>query len=148
MLMIVLDSNDDRASADSDARSIRELTMRWTTAVKAQDIDRLLSLVTDDVVFLPPGGAPIRGKQAVGDLYRLLFAQFDVEQSASAEEIEVSGDWAFSWGAEVLTLSPRTGGQPIRMRGRGLTILRRQPDESWRFARGINNSAPETATEG
>jgi uncharacterized protein (TIGR02246 family) len=145
--MAVHDWHADRAASDDEAESIRELTARWIAAVRAQDIDRLLSLVTDDVVFLPSSGPPIRGKEAVGDLYRSLFGQFDVEQSASTEEIEVAGDWAFSWGAETMTLSPRGGGQPIRLRGKGLTILRRQPDGSWRFARAINNPSPEGADQ-
>jgi uncharacterized protein (TIGR02246 family) len=143
--MAIRDTSADRAASDDEAESIRELTARWTAAVQARDIDRLLGLVTDDVVFLPSSGPPIRGKEAVGDLYRSLFSQFDVEQSASIEEVEVGGDWAFSWGAETLTLSPRGGGRPIRLRGKGLAILRRQPDGSWKYARGINNPSPEGA---
>jgi uncharacterized protein (TIGR02246 family) len=145
--MAVRDSHADRAASDGDAKAIQELTELWITAVKHQDIDRLLSLVTDDVVFLPPSGPPIQGRKAVGDLYRSLFTQFDVEQSARTEEIEVIGDWAFAWGTEMLTLSPRSGGPSIRTRGKGLTILRRQPDGSWNFARGINNLSPEGANE-
>jgi uncharacterized protein (TIGR02246 family) len=132
-----------RQAAPSNTEAIQQLTEGWIEAVKAKDIDRLLSLVTDDVVFLPPGRPPIKGKQAVGDLYRSLFAQFDVDQAAINEEIQFTGEWAFSWGSETLTLSPLSGGQPIRMRGKGLTILRRRPDGSWQFARGINNSVPE-----
>jgi uncharacterized protein (TIGR02246 family) len=144
--MANLDSHADRAaSKDGETASIRELTARWIAAVQARDIDRLLGLVTDDVVFLPSIGPPIRGKDAVGDLYRSLFSQYDVEQSANTEEIEVGGDWAFSWGAETLTLSPRGGGPPVRMRGKGMAILRRQPDGSWKYARGINNPTPEGA---
>jgi uncharacterized protein (TIGR02246 family) len=110
--------------------------------MRAKDIDRLVSLVTDDVVFLPPGGPPIKGREAVGELYRSLFTQFDVEQAAQTEETEVAGDWAFSWGAETMTLAPRGGGAPVSLQGKGLTILRRQPDGTWKFARGINNSVP------
>ena len=143
--MTVHVSNFARNASEDDARAIEELTRQWIEAVQAKNIGRLLSLVTDDVVFLPPVGPPIKGKTAVGDLYRSLFAQFDLEQTASADEIEVNGDWAFSWGAERLKLSPCDGGQPIRLSGKGMTILRRQTDGSWIFARGINNSSPEAA---
>jgi uncharacterized protein (TIGR02246 family) len=141
--MTVPASPDARRVAPKTIETIHELTKGWIEAVKAKDVDRLLSLVTDDVVFLPPGGSPLKGKGAVGDLYRSLFTQFDVDQAATNEEIEVTGDWAFAWGAEILTLSPSGGGPPVRLRGKGLVILRRQHDGSWKFARGINNSVPE-----
>jgi uncharacterized protein (TIGR02246 family) len=141
--MTVPNSLEVRRVASNSIEAVHQLTRAWIEAVKTKDIDRLLSLVTDDVVFLPPSGPPIKGKQAVGDLYRSLFAQFDVDQVANNEEIEVAGEWAFSWGFETLTLSPLGGGSPIRMRGKGLTVLRQQAEGSWKFARGINNSAPE-----
>jgi uncharacterized protein (TIGR02246 family) len=129
-------------ASDDDIHAIRQLTESWIDAVKTKDIDRLLTLVTDDVVFLPPTGPPIKGKEAVRDLYQLLFAQLDVMQSAKNEEIQVIGDWAFAWGSESLILTPRSGGAAVEMAGKGLTILRRLTDGSWRFARGINNSLP------
>jgi uncharacterized protein (TIGR02246 family) len=144
--MFACNPDAPQAVSGSDAEAIQQLTERWIAAVKAKDIDRLLGLVTEDVIFLPPSGPPIKGKKAVGDLYQILFAQFDVEQSARTEEIEVRGDWAFAWGVEQFALSARGGGQPIHMSGKGLTILRRQPDGSWKFARGINNTSPEGAS--
>jgi uncharacterized protein (TIGR02246 family) len=134
---------DSHSAAPDPIEAIKQLTQEWIEAVKARDVDRLLSLVTEDVVFLPPNGSPIKGKQAVGHLYRSLFTQFEVDQTANNEEIEVSGEWAFSWGAEILMLAPHSGGQPVRLHGKGMAILRRQHDGSWKFARGINNAAPE-----
>jgi ketosteroid isomerase-like protein len=56
------------------------------------------------------------------------------------EELEVAGDWAFAWGSETVTLVAQTGGSPIHMQGKGMSILKRQPDGSWKIARGINNT--------
>jgi uncharacterized protein (TIGR02246 family) len=127
----------------NSVKAIHELSKGWIEAVKAKDLDRLLTLVTDDVIFLPSSGPPIKGKDAVGGLYRALFTQFDIDQTADNEEIVLTGEWAFSWGAETLTLSPLQGGSPVRLHGKGLAILRRQQDGSWKFARGINNSVPQ-----
>jgi len=131
-----------RESADHQA--IRKLTADWLAAVRTKDIARLVGMVTDDAVFLPPGFPPIRGKQAVEAMYRNLFPQFSsVEQAASIEEVEIAGDWAYTWGTERFVLNPLGGGPPIEMQGRGMSILRRQPDGSWKFARGINSSQPQ-----
>lgn len=126
-----------------DREAISKLTEDWLAAVRAKDVDRLKEMVTDDVVFLPAGVPPIRGKQAVEAMYNSFLPQFsNVEQSVSTEEVQVAGDWAFAWGSETLILSPQGGGPAIQMSGKGMSILRRQPDGSWKFARGINNAAP------
>ena len=47
---------------DSDEQEIRELVATWMSATKAGDIETVLSLMTDDVVFLVAGQQPF-GKQ-------------------------------------------------------------------------------------
>lgn len=128
----------------SDQQAIRRLTEDWVAAMKTKDIVRLTNMITEDAVFLPPGFPPIRGKQAMEAMYNGFFPQFkSVEQTANLEEVEVAGDWAFAWGTERLVLIPQSGGPRIYMQGKGMSILRRQPDGSWKFARGINNSLPQ-----
>ncbi|SPE31519.1 putative ketosteroid isomerase homolog protein [Candidatus Sulfopaludibacter sp. SbA3] len=110
--------------------------------MRAKDVARLAGMVTDDVVFLPARFPPIRGKQAVEATFTGFFAQFSsVEQTATVEEVQVAGEWAFLWGSETMVLVPNAGGPSIQMQGKGMSILRRQTDGSWKFARGINNSA-------
>jgi uncharacterized protein (TIGR02246 family) len=125
----------------NDRGEIERFTAEWNAAMKAKDVERLVSMVTEDVVFLPPGFPPIRGRQAVEAMYRSFFPQFSrVEQEAVSEEVEVMGDWAFAWGLESIVLVPQSDGTPIRMHGKGLSILKRQADGSWKCARAINNS--------
>lgn len=129
-----------------DEQAIRKLTADWLRALGAKDVAFLSAMVTDDAVFLPPGFPPIRGKVGVEAMYRRFFPQFSsVEQTVSLEELQVAGDWAFAWGTEKFTLVPEAGGATIEIEGKGMTILRRQPDGSWKFARGINNAVPKPA---
>jgi uncharacterized protein (TIGR02246 family) len=132
----------DYQNTQTEDHAIRRFTEEWSAAVKAQDVARLTAMVTEDVVFLPPGFPPIKGREAVEAMYRTFFPQFSsVLQTVSIEEVGVSGEWAFVWGTEATVLTPRTGGPPIEMLGKGMSILRRQPDGTWRFARAINNAA-------
>jgi uncharacterized protein (TIGR02246 family) len=129
-----------------DEQAIRKLTEDWLGAMRSKDIPGLAGMVTEDAVFLPSGFPPIRGKRAVETMYRSFFPQFSsVEQTVSIEELQVAGDWAFAWGTEKFTLVPEAGGAPIEMQGKGMSILRRQADGSWKFARGINNTLPKPA---
>ena len=133
-----------QAARKDDEQAIRKLTEDWLTAVRTKDIPRLSGMVTDDAVFLPPGFPPIRGKEAVEAMYKKFFPQFSsVEQTVSIAEVQVSGDWAFAWGTEKFVLVPLSGDSLVEMEGKGMSILRRQPDVSWKFARGINNTMPK-----
>ena len=79
-------------SQPNDRGAIERFTAEWNAAMKAKDVVRLMSMVTEDVVFLPPGFPPIRGRQAVEAMYRSFFPQFSsIEQEAVSEEIEMMG---------------------------------------------------------
>jgi len=137
-----------RPSEIEDKRAIQKLTEAWLAAVRRKDIPALMNLITEDVVFLPPGVPPVRGKAAVEAMFAGFFPQFSsIEQTAATEEVIVAGDWAFAWGSETFTLVPPTGIVPILLQGKGMSVLRRQSDGSWKFARGINNLLPQTAQQ-
>jgi uncharacterized protein (TIGR02246 family) len=124
---------------NDDLHAIQELTKAWLAAVQGKDLEQVLSMVTDDVIFLSASVPPIRGKDAVAALYRNMYARFDLVQTSAFEEVEVMGEWAYAWGSDSLVLIPLGGGTPIRLQGYGLTILQRQSDGSWRYRRGINS---------
>jgi uncharacterized protein (TIGR02246 family) len=82
----------------SDEEQIRALVQTWQSATKAGDIDTVLGLMTDDVVFLVPGRSPMRKaeftalSQVPVDSPRPKF-----EGTSEIQEIQVSGDLAFIW---------------------------------------------------
>jgi len=133
---------------ERDQGRIRSLSQAWIEAMRAKDIDRLLSMIDDNAVFLPPGSPPVGGRDEITQMLHTFFSRCDPEQSIDIGEIQICGDWAFAWGAETMKARPVVGGSPLTMRGHGLSILRRQPDGSWKFARGINNLALVAPTSG
>jgi len=125
---------------ESDREAFLRLGQEWVEAVHHGDVDRLLDLVTDDVIFMPHNAPSIVGRTAVEQSYRAVFAGFEVDQTLAPEEIQVGGDWAFVRGTDAIEMKPLAGGDPIVGRGRGISILRRGQDGSWKFARGITNT--------
>jgi uncharacterized protein (TIGR02246 family) len=130
----------------NDEAAIRELFSAWQRASRAKEVDALLGLVTDDVVFLAPGQPPIRGKPAVRELFGRVFSSVEFEQNFVIEEIQVMGDWAFCWGVDSSVMRPLAGGAAVRARGMGLSVMKRSMG-GWRFARGINNMTREAPAE-
>jgi hypothetical protein len=62
-------------------------------------------------------------------MYNSFFPQFAASNRRHPrEEIQVAGDWAYAWGSEKFVLAPKAGGPAIQAEGKGMSLLRRQPD--------------------
>ena len=125
--------SDDELS--DDERAIREVVATWMAASKAGDHDTVLSLMTDDAVFMVPGAEPF-GKAAFAAASRAAGPTL-IDGSADIVEIEVLGDWAWLRTHIEVTVSP-PGGPPKTRSGYTLTILRKEPDGKWRLVRDAN----------
>ena len=122
----------------SDEHEIRELTQAWMRATQAGDTATILSLMTDDAVFLVAGRPPMR-KLEFGQLQRAQStAQAPkIEGQSEIQEIQVMGDWAFMWTRLRVVMSPADGSRAITRAGHTLTILKKQ-DGRWLLARDAN----------
>lgn len=123
---------------DKDVESIHKLRDEWKTASDARDVNKIISLITDDAVILAPNSPPLVGKQAVETMYRTMLNLYKIEQNFIYEEVVVQGDWAYAWGHDEVTMTSLAGGETMRATGYGMMIMRREAD-GWKYARGINN---------
>ena len=119
-----------------DERAIRELVATWMTASKAGDHATVLSLMTDDVVFMTPGREPF-GKAAFAAASASAGPRL-IEGRADIVELQVLGDWAWLRNKLEVTIAPSGGGAPMTRSGYTLTILRKGSDGKWRLARDAN----------
>jgi uncharacterized protein (TIGR02246 family) len=125
-----------------DEQQIRQLVTTWMDATRAGDVDAVLALMTDDVVFLVPGRAPMgkaefaaaaRGQAGPGGP--------QVDGRSEIQEVQVAGDWAFLWSRLSVTMTPADGAPPVERAGHTLTVLRREQGR-WKLARDANLLAP------
>ncbi|MBI5921792.1 MAG: nuclear transport factor 2 family protein [Betaproteobacteria bacterium] len=126
----------------SDEEQIRELVQTWLSATKAGDIGTVLSLMTEDVVFLVPGRAPM-GKAEFAALSQVPHGspRPKLESAAEIQEIQVSGDMAYIWSKLSVTVTPLGAELPIERAGHTFTVLRRVGGK-WLLARDANLLAP------
>lgn len=127
--------------AGDDEREIRALVARWISATREGDIDTVLGLMTDDVVFLVPGRAPM-DKREFAEVSRTPpgMRRPAIEGTSEIREIEVVGDWAWMRTELSVAVTP-PGGPRIERAGYTLTILRKV-DGRWKLARDANLLAP------
>ena len=121
-----------------DEQAIRRLVATWFEATKRGDLDGVLALMTDDVVFLLPGRSPMMGKSAFAAASRAQAAhgQPRFESESAIQEISVHGDWAWIWTQLSVSITA-PGGQPVARSGHTLTILRKEGGR-WLLARDAN----------
>ncbi|MGN6484942.1 MAG: YybH family protein [Thermomicrobiales bacterium] len=118
-----------------DEQAIRALVERWMTASAAGDVETVLGLMTDDVVFSVPGQEPF-GKEAFAAASQGL-AGMTIDGTSEIVELQVLGDWAFIRNHIRLAITPRDA-SVVRRSGYTLTILRKGTDGQWRIARDAN----------
>ena len=118
-----------------DERAIRALIDTWMEASKAGDLKTVLSLMTDDVVFMVPGKEPFGKAEFAATSEGMKNVR--VEGQSEIKELKVLGDWAYMRNHLRITVTPPNG-QPMRRSGYTLTIVRKEPDGRWRLARDAN----------
>jgi uncharacterized protein (TIGR02246 family) len=126
-------------AASADERAIRALVETWTSAAKAGDLATVLSLMTDDVVFMVPGRAPFGKSEFAKSSQECKHFRF--ESRCEIQEIQVMGRWAFLRNRLEVTVTPAKGEDTIRCSGHTLAILRKGMDGRWRLARDANLTA-------
>jgi uncharacterized protein (TIGR02246 family) len=118
-----------------DERAIREVVATWMRASKAGDVETLLDLMTDDVIFMAPGRPPFGKEAFAAASASMKGVEFD--GTSDILEVQVLGDWAYLRGQIEVTVTPKSGA-PARRSGYTLTVMRKESDGRWRLARDAN----------
>ncbi len=122
----------------NDEQDIRQLVSTWMAATRASDIETVLSLMADDVVFLAAGQPVMRKadfEAAARAMPKAGAPAFD--GSSEIQEIKVLGDWAYMWTKLTVVMAPPDGRPPVTRAGHTLTILHKQ-NGKWVLARDAN----------
>ncbi len=114
-----------------DARAIEGLHDRWMSDELAGNTTAVLDLCADDVVWLPPGAPPLRGKRQIlewlsGPTVRL--------ESLRLFNLEIRGGSATAWKTCEFESVLRAAGTPgaVTVRGAHLWVLDKGPT-GWRI---------------
>lgn len=123
----------------TDEQAIRHLIATWMSATKAGDLDVVLSLMAEDVVFLVAGHPPMIGRAAFAAAANGQAGQpspqFD--GTSDIQEVVVSGDWAYMWTKLKVVATPPGGAPPVTRAGHTLSVLHKQ-NGRWVLARDAN----------
>ena len=125
------------ASPGTAEQEIRDLIDTWLKASRAGDLETILDLVTDDVIFLTPGNSPMDRQDFIAGS-KSMAGKISFEGRSRVHEITVTGDQAICWTHLEIVVTPLTGGAPVKRAGNTLSVLRRGLDGQWRIWRDAN----------
>lgn len=127
---------------NADEQEIRQMVATWMEATKSGDVDKVLELMTDDVVFLMPNQQMMQGKDTFAAAARAQSAPggptFD--GSNEIQEIQILGDWAYLW-TKIQVTATLPGGDQMQRAGFTMSILKKE-NGRWLLARDANLLSP------
>ena len=126
---------DTRIAMTDDERAIRNVVDTWITASKTGDVATVLSLITDDAVFMTPGQPPF-GKEAFAKMSDGM-KDVQVDGTSDIQEVQVFGEVAYLRNFLRISMT-MPDGKTVRRSGYTLTILRKGADGKWRLSRDAN----------
>jgi uncharacterized protein (TIGR02246 family) len=122
------------ADIESARAAIQALNQQWEMNFENHDAAGLVALFTEDCVRMPQGGPATVGRSALEAAYQQDFAEVwnvGAIVRLEAEEIRISGDYAFARGKD--TLIQEQDGRQLEETGKWLFVYHRQPDGIWKF---------------
>jgi uncharacterized protein (TIGR02246 family) len=122
---------------ESDEQAIRAVVSEWMAATRRGDTQAVLSLMTDDALFLQPGKPPMDKKGFADASQAVPGARPVIDAVSDIKEIRVAGDMAYMWSHLAISVTPPGGAPVIRREGHTLTVFRRVQGR-WLLARDAN----------
>lgn len=119
----------------AEADAIRAVIDLWLAASRDGDLDVLLGLMTEDVVFLTRNGMMRRDDFVAA--FRAMAGKVDIDGRPDIQEISIEGDVAICWNKLEVRIKP-SGDNEMVHAGDVLTVFRRGEDGRWRLWRDAN----------
>jgi uncharacterized protein (TIGR02246 family) len=122
----------------ADLAAIEKLHAADVEATLTQDPSSLTRLWSDDGVNFGFPGAPVVGIKAMQEAYEKFWAQnkdFRVLKYApDIQDVQIADGWAIEVGDFVATYKMSANDDPVSVHDKGMRVLKRQSDGSWKFA--------------
>jgi uncharacterized protein (TIGR02246 family) len=103
----------------------------YVAAINSNDTDRILALMSEDIVFQVPGEPELIGKEAIAAWASGFFAAFRASWDKTEHALEQSGDLAVSRYTYTASYRSHDDGTEMGEIGKGTCVYRRESSGEW-----------------
>jgi len=103
----------------------------YVAAINSNDVDQVMALLSEDIVFQVAGEPEMVGAGAVGEWAASFFEAFEAHYTKNQLAFEASGDLAFDRYTYAARLVGREDGAVLAEHGKGIGIFRRDDNGRW-----------------
>jgi ketosteroid isomerase-like protein len=127
-----------RRTHAADLAAIEKLHQEDIAVTLSQDPKGLIDIWTEDAVRFNAGKPPVVGKQAIGADNAKGLAPYPgfkvLSYAPKYRQIQIEDDLAWEWFEVDAKFKLYPERPPDSLHGKGLRVMRRQSDGSWKFA--------------
>ncbi len=122
----------------ADLAAIEKLHRADIAATLTQDLSALTLLWSDDAVNLGFPGPPVVGIKAMKEAYEKFRADYPdfqvLKYAPDIKDVQIAEGWAMEVGDFAGTYKISAKDNPVSTQGKGMRVLKRQSDGSWKLA--------------
>jgi len=123
---------------NSEKQKIKNVLFSYRDALNASDVSKVLSLYTEDGIFMPSGAPTAIGTEQVKGTYGFVFSNIKLSIEFYIDEITVDGDYAFARTTSKGTTLIHATGETVPEENRELFVLQKE-NGSWKIDRYMFN---------
>jgi ketosteroid isomerase-like protein len=123
----------------TDIAAVEAVATAELNTLIAGDIAANLALMTDDVVIMPPNEPALTGADAEGFFSGFLEALTMTSAEYVSHDISIHGDIAIDAYHGKLLVTPAGSDEPVEMSVKGIHVMQRQADGSWKISHDVWN---------
>jgi ketosteroid isomerase-like protein len=143
LIAVILFGCHSRSSYTKDEQKVSLWKMDYTKYIYKTDIEQLLSLFTDDVIFLPPNQPQFSGKENLRKWFINYFNYCSPVEHLHISNMNSKGDFAYLVGRYQVTLKVKDSGETLNDKGKSVFLFERQKG-MWKCTYSIWNSDKPT----
>lgn len=125
-------------NATTEKTAIEKLLFSYRDALNTSDVSKVLTLYTQDGVFMPTNAPTAKGQEQLKGSYEFVFKAIQLNIEFFIEEIVISGDYAYAVTNSKGTTLIHANGQTVPEENRELFVLQKE-NRQWKISRYMFN---------
>ena len=122
----------------NEKQKIKNVLFTYRDALNASDVSKVLSLYTEDGIFMPSGAPTSIGTEQIKGAYEFVFSNIKLSIEFYIDEIIVNGEYAFARTTSKGSILIHATEETVPEENRELFILQKE-NGSWKIDRYMFN---------